>query len=431
MSPPPVPPPATAPAGGTALDKGKDSADRDFHQKKGAGAATQPCPPCKERWLKVAWTTAEVYCADMASMDGQAAGIESVVTGSGNVKVADSSVGQPSVDGQTKFPLKWQASGVDFTATPPAKSLPPKLPAVGELSADGMSATTPKALVVKRLPDKPHEKVTIACASPKSVNGTNDYAWTAAFELGVQDAALKVKQTLQIKKAWLGKWVSFDATKDKLKQTWGYVKKDGTDWKYWDTGDSGWKMLPRDVSAYTLTSIVFIDSGGSFKGRDDASQTWPEKFAEPSNYETMKTAWLKNITDTWGRVFMVKHAKCSGIGLCQWDLDVDVSWSTGPGDKLVWAIWAADWERSNASDWYLSETRLGVAGHECGHLLAAYDEYTGGAIHPGTKKIEPDSIMGQNLTSADPRHLEDMKKEVRKKIKAWIGRDWELEVKRR
>jgi hypothetical protein len=379
----------------------------------------------------VVWTTAEVYCADQATMTGTAVGIDSEVTGNGSVKVGDDAVGSPSAPGQTSFPLKWQASGVDFKAQPPAKHLPDKLPAVGELSADGMSATTAKALVVKRLPDRGFEKVTIPCASPKSVNGQANYGWTAAFELGVQDAKLKIKQTLQIQKAWLGTWVEFDAAKDKLAQKSAYAKKDGAAWKYWDIASSSWQALPRKFDAYTSHKEVFIESGGSFKGRDNTSLTWPESFAQPAEYETMKTKWMKNIKDNWGRKFLVKHTKCTGIGLCQWDLDIDVSWNTTSGDKLVYAIWAADWERSNASDWYLSEDRLGVAGHECGHLLAAYDEYPLGAIHPTTKKIDDDSLMGKNLTQAKARHLDDVRKVVRQKIKGWIGRDWDLEVKQR
>lgn len=416
-----------------ALKGGKADADKDFHGKKKAGKAAEECPPCKERSLTVEWTTAEVYCADMASMNGQAVGIESKVTGSGSVEVSKDTVGSPSVEGQTSFPLKWQASGVDFAPAPPAKGLPPKLPAIGKLSADGMSATTPKALVVKRLPDQPLAQVSIACKSPKKVNGEHNYGWTAKFKLGVEDAKIKVNQTLQIKKAWSGRRVRFRRLKDKVKQRWAYVKKDGADWKYWDEADSAWKATPRDITAYdkSVETIVFVKSGSSFKGRDKPALTWPESFAEPTNYEEMKGKWLKNIADTWGRVFLVKHKKCTGVGLCQWDIDVDVKWSTTAGDKLVWAIWAAEWERSNASDWFLSEHRLSVAGHECGHLLAAYDEYKGGAIHPKTKKIEADTIMGQNLTTARPRHLDDFKKELRKKIKGWIGRDWELEIKRR
>ncbi len=428
MSPPPSQGTATESSG---LQSSRAGADAEFSPKKTAGKAPEECPPCKKRSLKVEWATTEVYCADLATMNGTAVGIEQEVTGTGAVKVKDNHVGSPSAPGQTSFKLEWKACGVDFTAEPPATALPATLPAVGDLSADGLSATTPKALVVKRLPDKGFEAVSIPCNSPKSVNGTNNYAWTAAFQLGVKDAAIKLKQTLQIKKGWLGKWVTLDPAQDGVAQAWAYIKKDGATWKYWNTAESAWKDLPRAVTAYTVTNMVFVESGGAFKGRDQPTFTWPESFAQPTDYDAMKGKWMQNIVDNWGRAFLVKHKHCSGVGLCQWNLDIDVAWSDTTGDKLVYAIWAADWERSNASDWYLSETRLGVAGHECGHLLAAYDEYTGGAIHPTTKLIEEDSLMGQNLTTAKPRHLDDLREELRKRIKAWIGRDWELEIKPR
>ena len=108
---------------------------------------------------------------------------------------------------------------------------------------------------------------------------------------------------------------------------------------------------------------------------------------------------------------------------------MEVKWDDNAGDKLVYAIAAQDWERSNAKDWYLSEHRLGVAGHECGHLLGAYDEYTGGAIDTATNIIDNDSIMGQNLTKGHPRHLDGLRDQVKSKINGWIGRSWDFEVK--
>jgi len=414
------------------LGSSKSGADTAFAKDQSAGSPSKTCPADKAKSLTVEWSTEEVYCADPASLLGKATGIAGSVTGSGSVKVHDRSVATITGPGQSTFKLDWKACGVDFAPLPGGGKMPDKLPAVGGLSADGMSAKTPKGLALKRLPDKDPEAVSFNCSSPKSVNGTNDYSWSAAFKLGVKNATIQVKQTLQIKKAWLGKWVSFDKAKDKIDQTWGFVKKSGANWKYWDTTGPAWKALPRNVSSYTLQNITFVKDGTSFKSRDDGgAQTWPEGFAEPKDYESMKKKWHKNIQDTWARKFKIKHKDCAGAGLCAWDVDIDVDWSAGAGDKLVYAIWAADWERSNASDWYLSETRLGVAGHETGHLLGAYDEYTGGAIHPGTKKIEDNTIMGQNLTGALPRHLEGFRDEVEKKIKSWIGRSWKLEVQKR
>ena len=333
--------------------------------------------------------------------------------------------------GQTSFELKWpMVCGIDFKAEKKGEPVPEKLPADAKLSADGMSAETPKALAVKRLPDKDLEQVNIACSSPKSVNGTNNYGWTAKFRLGVKDTDVLVRMTLQVKKAWLGKWISFAAA-DKLKQATGYIKKVGGAWKYYDTGKKAWEALPRNVSNYKINSQVFVQSGKAYVGRDDASKTWPEAFADSPDFETKKTAWLKNIHQVWDDKFKFQRKDLKGTarGCCEWPIDVKVNWSNAAGDKEVYIIWAQEAERSNARDWYLTYPNDGVAGHECGHLLAAYDEYSGGAIHPKTKLVENNSIMGNNLTTGKPRHLDDLRQEMERKVKAWIGRDWKLETK--
>ena len=124
-----------------------------------------------------------------------------------------------------------------------------------------------------------------------------------------------------------------------------------------------------------------------------------------------------------------KACKSSASNQCTWRIRVKVEWSDDPGNKLIYAIWSQDWERSNAKDWYLSENRAGVAAHEDGHLLGAYDEYTGGAVDPATSKVEDDSIMGQNLTKGYPRHLDGIRDQAKTLINGLTGRIWDFEVK--
>jgi hypothetical protein len=420
----------------THLAESKDAKDKTYSKDKKGGSPKEPCTPVEERWLKVKWTEAEVYCGDPANLQGTAKGIKKEVEGTGQAKVKykekdERSVATMKARGQTSFELKWpMACGLDFSPPKKGESSPAKLPVEGTLAADGMNAKTPQALAVKRLPDQEPKQVSIPCSSPKSVNGTSNYSWDAKFKLGVKDTDLLVRMTLQVKKAWLGKSISFAAA-DKLKQPWGYIKKSGAAWKYYDTAKKSWEAVPRDISKYKVTGIVFVKSGTDYVSRDDASKKWPEAFAEPTNFETKKTAWLKNIHQVWDHKLKLQRKDLKGAapGCCEWPLDVKVSWSDAAGDKTVYIIWAQEYERSNARDWYLTYPSDGVAGHECGHLLAAYDEYAGGAIHPKTRKIDANTIMGQNLTTAKPRHLDDMRKETEKQIKSWIGREWKLEVK--
>ena len=228
--------------------------------------------------------------------------------------------------------------------------------------------------------------------------------------------------------------MSLDEENDKTTIGWGYINKVGSTWKYWDTsakeGDR-WKPLPRSIDSYTVNNIFFVKSGSDFVGRDNPAHKWPEAFAEPPQLEAKKKAWLENIHKVWGGAFALHRDGCqSGSSdCCRWKLRVKVEWSDKPGDKTVYAVWAAGWERSNAKDWFLTESRVGVAAHECGHLLGAYDEYTGGAVDPGTNKVEDDSIMGAKLTRGYPRHLDGMRDEIAKLINTQVSRSWSFEVK--
>ena len=119
------------------------------------------------------------------------------------------------------------------------------------------------------------------------------------------------------------------------------------------------------------------------------------------------------------------------MSCCSWRVRVKVEWNASAvaSDKEIFAISAQEWERSNAKDWYLTEERIGVAAHECGHLLGAYDEYTGGAVDLTTNKIEDASIMGADLSVAHARHLDGLRDQAKNIINAAIGRSWTFEVK--
>ncbi|MCC6785191.1 MAG: hypothetical protein IT457_20240 [Planctomycetes bacterium] len=408
------------------MTNGKKGADSGFAKDKNAGSAKQPCKKQAAdkklaKSLEATWDKADAYCGDPVNLLGTAKNFTAQVEGKAKIEVPkDGVVANLKAQGKDSFKLPWKVAELPFKG----KSPPAHVAATGTLTADGITAKTKQALAVKRVPDKTPEAVNFKRSS-------GIYGWDASFRIGIDGTKLLVRQTLQLKKAWLGKWVSFDAKADKLAQGWGFVKKVGTDWKYWNTTDTKWQKLPRDIGKYTVTSLVFVKNGKSYVGRDDATQTWPESFAEPKNFTKKKKAWLDNIHSVWHGKFRLHRTDCGSkaANCCTWDIDVKVDWSDAAGDKLVYAVWSSEWERSDASDWYLSEDRLGVAAHECGHLLGAYDEYTGGAIDPASKKIEDDSIMGQNLTKGFPRHFDGLRDEAAKKINAWIGRSWKFEVK--
>jgi hypothetical protein len=386
------------------------------------GAKTDPkATPAPKKELKATWKQDKAFCGDAVNLNGVGRNIGEA-DGEATVTAGGKTVATLKAKGTDSWDLPWTIKDVIFEGD----GMPDKHEVTAELKAGGLSAKPDAPLAVQRVPDMAPAAITFARSSGR-------FGWTAAFKAGVKKGKVEVQQTLQIIPAWIGKWVSFNRARDGI-DGWAFIKKVGAAWKYWDTAEAAadkWKALPRAIASYTVNNIFFIKSGASFVGREDATKTWPEAFPDAPDLATKKAAWLGNIHSVWDNKFAIERKDCKsgGTACCRWKLSVKVAWSDTPGDKTVYAVWAQEWERSNAKDWFLTENRLGVAAHECGHLLGAYDEYTGGAVDTATNKIENDSIMGQNLTKGFPRHLDGLRDEIKKIINAKIGRTWDFEVK--
>jgi len=383
---------------------------------------------CPRRLLRVEWSPREAYCGDRVALIGTAQNMQPNTEANASITPRGATAATDRVrgTGQDTFNLPWQVHNVLFTGTPK----PQTCELIGRLVVEGQLAETPDPLVVRRVPDRGPEAVSFHLTS-------GVYRWDCNYNLQVQNDDLRVTITLHIQKAWLGKWVSFDPAAlpgGDGRSGWAFVKQDGATWKYWHTSSSSWRALPRNISAYTVNDIIFVRSGTSYVGLDDASQTWPEAFPEPTNYESRKTAWRNNIQSVWDNQFKLLRTDCPSSAprsCCCWNIRVEMNWSETSGDKQMYAVWSQQNERSNARDWYLSDPDDGMAGHECGHLFGAYDEYLpDGALDPATNTVENDSIMGQNLTRAHERHFNNLRDQAASKINGWISRTWTFSVVR-
>lgn len=401
-----------------------------------AATSTATCPP---RLIEVHWTPREAMCGDPVRLvataenmpaNTAAQGKGTVTTSANKVVLTESSTGQSTFN----FPqaTTWAVKEVLFSGTP----TPLQHEVKGVATALGQTAETlpNQPLIVKRIPDKDPEQVSTAITS-------GIYSWTAIFKLSFKDNTLKTSLQMQYKKAWKGQWITFDAAQDGGRSGWAFIKKVGADWKFWESSATPptWTNLPRAIGSYTANTMIFIKDGTTFKNRS-GTQTWPEAFPETPtpSFDTVKDGWLANIHSTWDGKFKLHRKTCPSTDLtcCTWPIKVEASWDTASGQKLVYLVWTQQWSstndgRSDAQDWYIGDNRTGLAPHEFGHLLGAYDEYTGGAIDPATSTIDANTIMGQNLPlTAKTRHLDNWCKQARDKIRAWTGHgSWEFEVK--
>jgi len=400
-----------------------------------AGAAKTGCPP---KLIEVHWAPREAMCGDPVRLIATAQNMPANTSASGEATIttsADKKVMTESSTGQSNFNFPnakaWEVKEVVFSGSP----LPLQHKLKGKATAAGQTVETKptEPLIIKRIPDKELEQV-----STRITSGV--YGWDAIFKIGFKDNTLTTFIQMQYKKSWKGQWVTFDSAQDGGKTGWAYVKKVGTAWKYWNKTATtpSWVALPRAISNYTVNTIIFIKDGTSFKSRS-SSQVWPEAFPESPtpSFDSVKNGWLANIHKTWDGKFKLHRKGCpsSAANCCTWPIKVQAKWDTASGQKLVYLIWTQQWAgtndgRSNAQDWYIGDGRTGLAPHEFGHLLGAYDEYTGGAVDPATNKIDANTIMGQNLPlTAKKRHMDNWRKQVRDKIRTWTGHSqWDFEV---
>ena len=406
----------SGPSGGS----GASAAAAEATEEEGAevAAATKKKPE-KKKTLTARWSPLEAYCADKVKLLGTGTnhGANTYCSGIGTTALGGK-VASRSCEGQTSFTCEWPVSDVVFSGA----EAPAKQDVAGQM-AGGIVAKCPQPLAVKRVPDQPLKPVQFRCSSGK-------YGWAAGFKVGIKNGTIQVDQTLKISPGWLGKWIEFDLEADGKEGT-TFIKKDVTQWVCWDFTAVAWVPLPRAVSEYEINNMVFVESGSRFESRSQPGVYWPEPFVANPNLQSETTAWLAEIHQIWDDKFYLKHKDCKSgnDACCRWRLRFTVRWTQAEGDLQIYAVSAPDWERSDCVDWYLSENRQGVAAHECGHLLGAFDEYAEGAVDPATNIVDDSSIMGNDLTVALSRHLDNVRDEVGKIINAAIGRSWTFEVK--
>jgi hypothetical protein len=186
--------------------------------------------------------------------------------------------------------------------------------------------------------------------------------------------------------------------------------------QYYD--GSHWVALPTGFTpnAAEFFSLAFYKDGSTF-AVPGGGANYPDAFAEydfnDSAYTSIRSAWVTRVHDRWTGQWALRRRGCASdpsVNCCKYGVAVNLTLNTvtahsadvilvGPGDY-----------RSNASTFFMGDTRTGTVPHEIGHLMDNPDEYQYGAVDPtlnedgATHGIDPDCIMGQNLSTVKKRH---------------------------
>lgn len=196
-----------------------------------------------------------------------------------------------------------------------------------------------------------------------------------------------------------------------------WLKQDGTTHKFWD--GTAWQPLPTGFALRDSNNfcVGFYKDGTTF--RSQYGGEWPESFtdyslSDPGNQAKL-TAWKGNIEQTWSSAnsrIGIRRAGCPSTKkeCCRYEVKTSVAFNEKACFTNGLLVVADGNIRSNDQLWFLDEPRVAVAAHEFGHHIGNPDEYAGAVVDTSlnddgaTNGIDPDSIMGQQLTKVKKRH---------------------------
>jgi|JI10StandDraft_1071094.scaffolds.fasta_scaffold56573_3 hypothetical protein len=343
------------------------------------------------------------------------------------------------INGQQLVATEWEVHDIPLLK-PPNTTYP-----VIELTATTESEEVPcnvAVIAIQPLSDAKQE----AYAHTHSWSG---YSVDSHFKQQIEKFCCRVELNLSILKAWGAYRVNLSSL--------GFTgKAGGCPWagyrwaraiggnamapdEYYD--GKNWQPIPSGFTRGTNESAVaFYQSGQQFL-EVQTSAPWPESFAaydfNATEYATKRAQWETKTHDVWTDQHHIRRRDChsaAGTRCCIYAVDVSLKLTEvgAPGAHVV-AVCPGGM-RSNASIWFMGDSRVEVAAHESGHLIGLPDEYSGGAVDTtlnddGAKDgIDLDSIMGSNLSKVKRRHYRTIVEMTKRLIKSAYGRDYEYDA---
>ncbi|MFV8753690.1 type VI secretion system Vgr family protein [Nannocystaceae bacterium ST9] len=223
----------------------------------------------------------------------------------------------------------------------------------------------------------------------------------------------------------------------------------GTDWRYAKRSTTTGGLLYWNGTAWTAVPATWSDPAnvllypiaiwieGGTNHTQFGTTAWPEAIpawgaTETTLATTTLATWTTNINATWTGKFDLKRVECRSTDAqcCRYKTRCSVTF-VQVAVKGSGIVLAANNARSNAGVWSLGDTRAGMPPHEFGHHLGNPDEYAGGVgidasvnTDGATAGIDPNSIMGANLSTVKRRHYNTICKHLAAMVSTQFGRTY-------
>lgn len=390
------------------------------------------------------WEPAEGFCGDKVKLladtdlpDGDAVQINFTAK-------QGSSPNLTQLDAQSgggKIEIEWEIHDVDFKS---GASFLDKVELEAKLTAAKAAPATASLLKVKAMRDTGEETF-------KRDITWNGFGNHSEFKQKTTQFKTTITASFKIVKAWGASYIDFRSIGFTGKA--GGAPYEGHRWgrntgisaqapnEYYDGTD--WKPLPAGftMTAANYQATTFHKEGSNFVSSNGG--TWPETFTDydfnsPANV-AKRDAWCTNTHDRWSEHFILRREHCNSqksTHCCIYETELnlvltEVTTFTA-ADHVIFV--SAGYMRANAANWFMDDPDPSTAAHETGHRIDNPDEYVDGATDSSlngdgaVNGIDPDCIMGQNMSKVKKRHLHAMGSTHKKAIKNTFGRDYEYEI---
>lgn len=421
---PPVVPPV-GPAGPSGSGSGSGAAGTG-----GAGSGPAKQSATESKIVTVEWGSSSAWCADVVAFRGDVQGGGAPTKVMATIEPLSGGTPQqaPTTVSATTHAGSWQVKDVlpPIVAGHPAKTIDLKV------SAAGASSTKP--LQVRFAP---------------SVAKTEHQESYHRFALSAADYVITLFAEVRYVKGWGAEVVNLrnhvPAGTGGLLDAEGFAYP-GYRWtkvqagkrKFWD--GASWQDFP---AGYVLIDADYFGVGIIKKGNDFVSvhgAKWPGQLDDwdpehGAKAEKIKT-WIAEIEKTWTGKFDLRRKDCPSAdsSCCRYRIVMKASFTRvetpGPGTIVL-----ADGNiRSNTSLFYIDEPRLPMVAHEVGHYLGNPDEYAGAVLETSlnddgaTAGIDPNSIMGQNMTTVKKRHFRTIQRVFADAVARDYGRTFSFDA---
>ncbi len=405
-----------------------------------AACATQPCPKGTKKVLTIVWDTADAWCSDTVHLQGTTenyADGEKLSLDNRDIDIGASVRTWEEEVRSNAFSHEWKI--VDFLPRKDGEHY------VKVTNLNGLTSgkVTPVPLKVHFIPTLPLTPYT---------------SGRVHFNLDALDYLINITSTIQYVKGWAAEVVNLGnhvpaGTGGLLdgQLTWnGYrwMKRIAGARNYWD--GSAWKPVPATlnldlaINDSKAFSVGFYENGtkadGTKKFTCQYGGDWVESFTDwnisAADKQAKITAWKNNADTTWTDKFDLKRKECQSTDTkcCRYKTKATITFSLQTTFSAGMLIVADGNIRSNDSLWFLGEPRIAVAAHEFGHHLGNPDEYAGAAIDTSLNDdgavngIDPNSIMGQNLTTVKKRHYRTICTHFAAMVKTESGKTYTYEA---